>query len=114
MFEQPSFWGVIVFVALLAYLLGVRRRGGAHNAPVVKSAPTVPAMPARKPGSVSGAAMQLVDVRSWGYQLQDLDLVRAAASPFDLLVIDYTKDGSEATRLKPAEIERLKDRKSVV
>jgi cysteinyl-tRNA synthetase, unknown class len=30
------------------------------------------------------------------------------ASPFDLLVIDYTRDGSEATRLTPAEIERLK------
>ncbi|MEQ1648734.1 MAG: MJ1477/TM1410 family putative glycoside hydrolase [Hyphomicrobiaceae bacterium] len=47
-------------------------------------------------------------VTSWGYQLQKLDVGRAAGSPFDLLVIDYAKDGSDDTALSPAELERLK------
>ncbi len=53
-------------------------------------------------------AMRLADARSWGYQLQHIDLKRAEASPFDMLVIDYSKDGSEEGALKAAELERLK------
>ena len=115
MFEQPLFWGVVIFVAVLAYLIGARRPAAAGTTAgqpplprpdraVVKS--QVPVQKGAAPRS--SGVMQLADVRSWGYQLQDLDIARAAASPFDLLVIDYTKDGSEETRLKPAEIERLK------
>jgi cysteinyl-tRNA synthetase len=48
--------------------------------------------------------------RSWGYQLQNFNLARAEASPFDLLVIDYAKDGSDDTALSAAEIARLKRR----
>lgn len=44
---------------------------------------------------------------SWGYQLQDLDLKRAQASPFDVLVVDYAKDGSDETALTPAEVQSL-------
>lgn len=114
MFEQPLFWGLIVFVAVLAYLVGARRRATGNDAPAATSGPAEPLTPkarpaaGRRPAGAAGSAMQLGDVRSWGYQLQDLDLARAEASPFDLLVIDYTKDGDEGTRLKPAEIERLK------
>ncbi len=46
--------------------------------------------------------------RSWGYQLQNLNIKKAEAAPFDLLVIDYCKDGSEDSALTAAEIERLK------
>ncbi|MGD9806230.1 MAG: MJ1477/TM1410 family putative glycoside hydrolase [Hyphomicrobiaceae bacterium] len=46
-------------------------------------------------------------VQSWGYQLQDLDLKRATASPFDLLVVDYATDGTDDTALKPADLVRL-------
>jgi cysteinyl-tRNA synthetase len=53
-------------------------------------------------------AAAAVHPSSWGYQLQDLDLADAAASPFDLLVIDPTRDGSDATAFTPAEIARLK------
>lgn len=47
-------------------------------------------------------------IRSWGYQLQSLDVARAAASPFDLLVVDPAKDGSDESALTPAELDRLK------
>ncbi len=76
--------------------------------------------PEAPPASQSGAAHQsagvgasaavasLADVRSWGYQLQHLDLQKAAVSPYDLLVIDYSKDGSNEGILTPTEIDRLK------
>jgi cysteinyl-tRNA synthetase, unknown class len=114
MFEQPLFWVLIAIVTALAYLLGSKRSGVGSGAPAGTSvpagnaAPKDRAAPVRKPASATSGVMQLADVRSWGYQLQDLDLGRAAASPFDLLVIDYSKDGSEEARLTPAEIERLK------
>lgn len=49
-------------------------------------------------------------IRSWGYQLQGLDLARAAASPFDVLVIDPAKDGSDDSTLTPAEVDCLKSK----
>ena len=58
-------------------------------------------------GAASGTAGLLKRAQSWGYQLQNLDLNRAAASPFDLLVIDYATDGDQASALKPAEVARL-------
>lgn len=70
-----------------------------------------------RPGAVqsdssSGAGQRnivaLASARSWGYQLQNLNLKRAEASPYDLLVIDYAKDGSDDSALTPAEVERLK------
>ena len=112
--NSPLFWGAAVFIAVLAYLLGSRsRRGGIiaanKSSPTKKvSAPSV-STPSAQPASRSqGHRPSLGAVRSWGYQLQDLDIARAAASPFDLLVIDYTKDGSDETRLTLAEIERMK------
>ncbi|MGE0768017.1 MAG: endo alpha-1,4 polygalactosaminidase [Hyphomicrobiaceae bacterium] len=35
----------------------------------------------------------LTGVRSWGYQLQDLQVERVAAAPHDLIVVDETLDG---------------------
>ena len=55
----------------------------------------------------SGQVLPIAAVGSWGYQLQDLDVKRAAASPHDLLVIDYAKDGTDDTALTPSEINRL-------
>lgn len=50
----------------------------------------------------------VAQVRSWGYQLQNLDVGALAASPYDVLVIDYSRDGSEEGRLRPADLQRLK------
>ena len=41
---------------------------------------------------------------SWGYQLQDLVVDDLIASPFDLLVIDYSKDGSDDYALSLSEV----------
>jgi cysteinyl-tRNA synthetase, unknown class len=69
--------------------------------------------PGRAPQTSRPAAGQraaLADARSWGYQLQNLDIERAAASPFDVLVVDYTLDGSEETRLTAEQVARLQRR----
>lgn len=67
-------------------------------------APASPPVPA---SAEPAAVPNLTAVRSWGYQLQDIDVARAAASPFDLLVLDRTRDGSEATLLRPSDLQRL-------
>ncbi len=46
--------------------------------------------------------------KSWGYQLSGLDPKALAASPYDVLVIDYSRDGSDAKALTPAELAALK------
>jgi cysteinyl-tRNA synthetase, unknown class len=43
---------------------------------------------------ITGSA-SLLTVRNWAYQLQGADPREIAASPFDLVVIDYSRDGSE-------------------
>jgi cysteinyl-tRNA synthetase len=52
-------------------------------------------------------AAPLAAVKSWGYQLQHLDIARAAGSPYDLIVVDYSRDGSDEAALTRAEVERM-------
>lgn len=80
--------------------------GGARNKADDRNDPE-PAHPASKSSGATPAAA-LTAVRSWGYQLQDLDLAEAADSPFDLIVIDYSKDGGDEGALSPADLARLK------
>ena len=47
-------------------------------------------------------------VEHFGYQLQGLKKEALLASPFDLLVIDYSRDGSEGQRWTKADIAELK------
>ena len=47
-------------------------------------------------------------VRTWGYQLQKVSAKAVAASPFDLMVIDYSKDGSDEQAFTPGDIARMK------
>jgi cysteinyl-tRNA synthetase, unknown class len=51
----------------------------------------------------------LTDARSWGYQLQNVAL-RSIADGVDLLVVDYSRDGSEKRVFSRAEIEQLRTR----
>lgn len=81
-----------------------RNRSGS-SAPAPQSA-SFTAMP-NPDADAERTRSDLAGVRTWGYQLQDLDVLQAAASPFDLLVVDYAKDGSDDTALSPAEIARL-------
>ncbi len=54
------------------------------------------------------AARLLASAKSWGYQLQGIDPDQLAALPYDMLVIDYSRDGKQATALSPDELARLK------
>ncbi|MGI9288676.1 MAG: MJ1477/TM1410 family putative glycoside hydrolase [Pseudomonadales bacterium] len=65
---------------------------------------TVDSASALEPGS----KLALQNLKSWGYQLQRLDVQRAARMPHDLLVIDYSKDGSGAGALTWSELSQLK------
>ncbi|RLE40107.1 hypothetical protein DRJ23_02555 [Candidatus Acetothermia bacterium] len=60
-------------------------------------------------GCLSGAgpAGTTLQPKSWGYQLQDADPDTLAAAGFDLVVIDYSRDGSAAGRYTRAEIEEI-------
>src|SRR5262245_36554655 len=49
----------------------------------------------------------LAAAKSWGYQLQNIDPDVIAAAPYDVFVIDYSRDGSDASALTPAEVRRL-------
>ena len=47
---------------------------------------------------------------NWAYQLQDLDpIVVSGYQGFNVLVMDYSKDGSQAGQYTPAEIAQLKN-----
>ena len=54
------------------------------------------------------AAAPLAAAKSWGYQLQGVDPAGIAASPYDVVVIDYSRDGSEGRSYSPGEIARMK------
>ena len=56
----------------------------------------------------SPAAPTLGTVKSWGYQLQNVDPDVLATAPYDLLVTDYSRDGSDALALTPQDVARLK------
>lgn len=110
MLESPLIWAMVLAFVVAALLAGswLMTAAGRKAAPDV--APMFGDRPAAGAATASprSAAPALGHVRSWGYQLQDLDLDHAAAGPHDLLVVDYTLDGTEATRLSPGQIERLK------
>jgi cysteinyl-tRNA synthetase len=57
--------------------------------------------------STDAFSQRLATVKSFGYQLQDLNVAELAASSFDLLVIDYSLDGSEQNALKQSEVQQI-------
>jgi cysteinyl-tRNA synthetase len=53
-------------------------------------------------------------ISSWAYQLQNPKVAALAESPYDLLVVDYSKDGSDEKRLSPKDISILHKFKKTV
>ena len=53
-------------------------------------------------------------VQSWGYQLQDVNLSEVKNSPYDLMVIDYSKQGDDLHRFTSQEIASLQESGKVV
>lgn len=66
---------------------------------------TAPMLLAPVPAVANGAVSS---VTSWFYQLQNLDLAEIATSEYDLLVVDYSRDGTVATALSSREVASLK------
>lgn len=67
------------------------------------------APPARAQSPAATAASPppaLRSAKSWGYQLQDVDPDAIAAAPYDMLVVDYSRDGSDA--LTAQDVAKLK------
>jgi cysteinyl-tRNA synthetase, unknown class len=81
--------------------------GAVINEVVAKQAST------RKGTSKSTAAggdMMLggIAVKSWGYQLQNDDVETIANSPYDVIVMDYSRDTTTAGAFTPADLVRMK------
>jgi cysteinyl-tRNA synthetase, unknown class len=47
-------------------------------------------------------------VKNWGYQLQNDDVETIANSPYDVVVIDYSRDSMASGAFKPDELARMK------
>ena len=58
----------------------------------------------------AGRVALLADVKSWGYQLQGLELAPAARSAFDLLVVDETLDGAHRPERRAEVLKALKQK----
>jgi len=56
----------------------------------------------------SAFAQNLDSVFSWGYQLQNPIPSEIAAAPFDLVVIDYSSDGTDVTAFTTEELTQMK------
>ncbi|HRD74726.1 MAG TPA: endo alpha-1,4 polygalactosaminidase [Hyphomicrobiaceae bacterium] len=80
---------------------------------IVAPAPR-PAIRPPRPGAPSNAVAlaerlkRIGAVKSWGYQLNGLNLEAAAASPYDLLIVDATTGLASGRPFEAAEVERLK------
>ena len=53
-------------------------------------------------------ARLLTAAKSWAYQLQKFDPDNLAASSYDMLVIDYSRDGKPARALTPEEVNKIR------
>lgn len=84
--------------------------------PDVKAVPEEQAAPAPVQTEASGGGItrsaagtgSFEGVQTWGYQLQKVNMKDVAASAFDLMVIDYSKDGSDEQAFTPGDIARMK------
>jgi cysteinyl-tRNA synthetase, unknown class len=58
-------------------------------------------------GGGGGGSIAFSAVDDFAYQLQGLDLAQAGASAFDLIITDYSLDGTEDTRLSAGQVSAL-------
>jgi cysteinyl-tRNA synthetase len=70
----------------------------------------LPAVAETPPAKLLGSANRLANVKTWGYQLQRVDPAEIAASPYDLVVIDYSRNGKEAGRFTPSEVKLMQEK----
>jgi cysteinyl-tRNA synthetase, unknown class len=63
---------------------------------------------AEEPKNAPKVALKQVD--SWGYQLQNVRSRFVAKDKFDILVVDYSRDGTDARAFKPDAVDRIRKR----
>jgi len=52
-------------------------------------------------------AQELLSMKTFGYQLQNLNVSELVSSPYDLLILDYSFDGSDESALKKEQVEEI-------
>lgn len=65
-------------------------------------------------GSICLAGEGFDDATSWACQLQNADPEELSASPYDVIVMDYSKDGTDAGAYTPEEIQSIKNAGKIV
>ncbi len=53
-------------------------------------------------------------IESWAYQLQNADPDKITESGFDLIVIDYSRDGSEKSKYSREDLEKIKEKGIII
>ena len=103
--QIPLLIALLVALVVVGILIMRQLRNSGNDTSTPSPAP---AIANRKPSARSASASPSTGAASWGYQLQKLNIANAAASPFDILVIDTTKDGSDDSALTPSELDKLR------
>lgn len=49
-----------------------------------------------------------IDINSWGYQLQEINVEEITSSDYDMMIIDYSKDGSDEEAFTTSELQSMK------
>lgn len=84
------------------------RAARAHMSPLLSASALLHLAVAVAAGPVlASPSGSLEAVRSWGYQLQQVDPAAVAATPYDLMVIDYSRDGTAAGAFEPAKVAQM-------
>jgi cysteinyl-tRNA synthetase len=86
------------------------RSGRLHSVPLLGASVMMHLALAVAASPVCAAPVRpnLSEVRSWGYQLQQVDPDLVADSPYDLMVIDYARDGSAERAFSRSEVMAMK------
>jgi cysteinyl-tRNA synthetase len=72
------------------------------------AAPRGPAPAFAQDSAAESSARLLAAAKSWGYQLQELDPAEIAAVPYDMIVIDYSRNGGDDLALTADEVDMLR------
>lgn len=70
--------------------------------------PATPTPAPPTPAAARNDALSLSQVNDFVYQLQDIDLTAIGQTAYDLVIIDYSADGSDETAFTAAQIAALK------
>lgn len=118
-----GFWTTLGVSACVAMAVPLRTDGAlakampqaAVEAPMMPPPPPKPAQRTQKPVAVPSTIQaeaerlaRITGAKSWGYQLNGMSIETAAASPYDLLVVDATTGLASGKPFTRAEVDRLK------